>query len=72
MYDVNVTQMPDIIFSKNVTNNFIELQNLTHYTQYSIEITACLPSKPTSPCTDPCQQCSLNSIEFVRTLPLGK
>lgn len=72
--DVNTTSQipntppPHVYFKYIVSNSkYVLIPNLSHFTEYTIEVRACHDLKP-----DPKKDnCSLNAMTSVRTLPLG-
>ncbi len=63
------TTPPLHVYFKHIVHKekSVLISNLSHFTEYTIEVRACHDSKP-----DPERDnCSLNAITSVRTLPLG-
>ncbi len=72
--DVNTTSQipttpPPHVYFKHIVHNskYVLIPNLSHFTEYTIQVRACHDLKP-----DPKKDnCSLNAMTSVRTLPLG-
>lgn len=71
--DSNVTSVmptpppPHVFFQHTISQKYISIHNLSHFTEYRIEVRACHDFNP-----DPKKDnCSLKAMTSARTLPLG-